>query len=721
MINTSDAFKAAITADTRRIYLKAVIDITDPDIVYEGVTASTEAIYSKSAELYNKVLEIGNYATLEHNKWLLNGGCAILNDDYTADFEIGYAGYERSNADGEFSTPQFATLEISNCDVLQQVSVVFSNNLNDGVARDLTIEISQGGTVYHSETITDNTDSFITVKGFMVYNPDEVTVTVTKWSLPDRCMRIAEILTGIYETWTNDDIAEFNCTMQINTNGTSLPYGTVSLKMDNSDRRFEPRNKDGLFASLEERQEVKCYIGARLDNNVVEYVPLGSFYLYGDGWKTSNNDLTMQWEFVDIIGLLSNLRYVVPNTLPTTLGGWIASVVSQLGANFADRYSVDPAYASKSATVSSSDAIEGKTCGDIIRNVCMATGTFARADAETGYLTVEPLWTQGNAIDLDNVERHPTTKSNPDCTSIVFKLANDSTYTVGGTKTSSGVTVNIDNPFIANSTKALEVARYILSTYGGNQLETVGRGNPANEVGDVPTVQLDNSNAANGRILYQTFNIQNGVLSGCNTTMLQADGAYLYENRVFLIDNATWTAPTGVSKLRIVLVGGGDGGYSGTRGTYYENGVDGVDGLGGKVFADVININPQQTFSVTIGQGGAKNGGVGGDTIFGSYSSANGDRYSPSYIDLTSGTAFARSGVNFPMANRGDGGQGGKGGKKGAKHTEEYKDFTVGGRIDHEQDIVYIDATREVIDAHPTNGTLGKDGSDGCVIIYYDR
>ena len=73
-------------------------------------------------------------------------------------------------------------------------------------------------------------------------------------------MRIAEILTGIYETWTNDDIAEFNCTMQINTNGTSLPYGTVSLKMDNSDRRFEPRNKDGLFASLEERQEVKCYI-----------------------------------------------------------------------------------------------------------------------------------------------------------------------------------------------------------------------------------------------------------------------------------------------------------------------------------------------------------------------------------------------------------------------------------------------------------------------------
>ena len=42
MINTSDGYKKAIVASTRRIFAKSIIDIVDPDITYGTVTSSGE-------------------------------------------------------------------------------------------------------------------------------------------------------------------------------------------------------------------------------------------------------------------------------------------------------------------------------------------------------------------------------------------------------------------------------------------------------------------------------------------------------------------------------------------------------------------------------------------------------------------------------------------------------------------------------------------------------
>ena len=67
-----------------------------------------------------------------------------------------------------------------------------------------------------------------------------------------------------------------------------------------------------------------------------------------------------------------------------------------MGENFADMYAVDPNYASAEASVRAADEVVGMTCGDILRYVCMATGTWPRADAETGYVTADPMGNQGS-------------------------------------------------------------------------------------------------------------------------------------------------------------------------------------------------------------------------------------------------------------------------------------------------------------------------------------
>ena len=45
MLNSTAAYQAAITGDSRRILLQAIIDIIDPDIVYGTVDSSgTESV-----------------------------------------------------------------------------------------------------------------------------------------------------------------------------------------------------------------------------------------------------------------------------------------------------------------------------------------------------------------------------------------------------------------------------------------------------------------------------------------------------------------------------------------------------------------------------------------------------------------------------------------------------------------------------------------------------
>lgn len=159
----------------------------------------------------------------------------------------------------------------------------------------------------------------------------------------------------------------------------TLPYGTCTIKMDNLSRRFEPRSKNGVFQSIEERQGIPVSIGVRLSDDTVEYKPAGVFYQYSGGWKTGDNGLTMQWDLVDIVGLLADREFIPPSILPTTLSGWISALVAQMGENFADMYAVDPNYASAEASVRAADDVVGMTCGDILRYVCMATGYVAQS------------------------------------------------------------------------------------------------------------------------------------------------------------------------------------------------------------------------------------------------------------------------------------------------------------------------------------------------------
>ena len=419
----------------------------------------------------------------------------------------------------------------------------------------------------------------------------------------------------------------------------------------------------------------------------------------------------MQWNLVDIVGLLADREYIPPETLPTTLEGWISSLVSQLGVNFENKYRVDPNYSGVSLTVNGANDVIGKKCGEILRFVCMATGTFPRADAETGYLACEPLWSEGNKITLENLNQYPIMKANKDVAAIVFTLndGNGTQYVVSGNSAASSETLSVQNPFIKTKEEALKAARSILSAYGGNQIEIVGRGDMANEVGDVDTIWLNESTATTARRTMQDLSLTEGVLKNRTSIFVQADGSFAFENRAVITNDQVWTAPSGVTQLRLILVGAGKDGTDGTDGSWEQAGVDGIDGLGGKVWHGTININDSQTFNVSISENG---------TVFGDYSSENGRVYAYGFTDIQSGDSFARTGVKKPIPNSGDGGAKGAGGKKGKWHKEtitvETENPDTGETKRKEEQII-------VFDNYPSTGEQGVHGALGCVVVYWDK
>lgn len=704
MIESSQAYKAAITGDTRRMVLRALINIISPDIVFGAGDTSGQIAWSQLAQLYDKVFGVPKKcATLERNRWSLDGTWNIFPDD-PADTagQVGYVGNVLSGEDGTFEKPPWVEMQFSNVSVLQACSVYFPDDAYDGVPKNFTVEVKQGGTAYYTKTYTGNTAASVALEGFTVNNPDAIRVTVTKWSRPGRRMRVVEIVPGVYEAWDSGMLAEFSVKQQGNVACTALPYGTCTLKMDNLSRRFEPRAKAGIFQSIEERQGIDISLGVRLADGTDEYKRLGIFYQYSGGWKTGDNGLTMQWNLVDIIGLLANREFLAPSTLPTTLGGWIGALAAQLGVNFQDRWHVDSNYTAEAATVRTATDVQGKKCGDILRWVCMATGTWPRADAETGDLTAEPLWSEGNKVTLDNLTGYPVMSANSDVAALIFTLNDGSNtqYIVSGNSTASSETVSISNPFIKTQAAALTAAKLILSTYGGNVLSLTGRGDPSSEIGDVDTVWLDESQATTARRTMQTFSISDGVLQGCQSQLLQADGSFLYQGREVITTPGTWKAPAGKKSLRVILVGKGGDGTRGADGTWDAAGADGVDGLGALVWAGTISINDQQSFAVNFGE----------DTVFGAYSSANGKRYGNGYTDIQSGDSYARTGVKSPAPGSGDGGAKGLGGAQGQRHREKNYD------LDGNPAGSYWE-----IDAYPGKGTKGAAGATGCVVVYYDK
>jgi len=160
-----------------------------------------------------------------------------------------------------------------------------------------------------------------------------------------------------------------------------------------------------------------------------------------------------------------------------------------------------------------------------------------------------------------------------------------------------------------------------------------------------------------------------------------------YENSYTVRQSGGWTVPAGVTKIRVVLIGGGQGGYSGSAGKPGENGQlvslpkpgglvptdfsetgrehsegycgdggeGGAGGHGGRIYIFTMDVTPGQIIQFSIGIGGAggspsgsstvQNAGAEGSaTTCNGYSSDSGSYSRYGYTNIFTGEVFGQSG-----------------------------------------------------------------------------
>lgn len=523
MLNASAAYRTAVVADSRRVVAQALVEVISPDIVEGTPTSSGAAPFAILSQLTDKVMaQTHPYATLEANAWPLDSSRDILSDA-PIQGQQAYTSSVGSDAEGDFPVEPWVELPFSGVSILQACALFFDADPIYGLPSNFTVAIYSGATMAWSQTVTGNTAKSVSFTGFTVNSPTALRVTCGASGIPGRLARLTDIILGIYETWDNDELVGVALKQQGDPSCMTLPYGTLTLAMDNSAHRFDPGQPGGLIASLEDRQGIKLSMGFHLPDGTDELLPAGIYYQYQGGWKTSAASLSITWNMVDIIGLLATRPFVPPATLPTTLKGWVEAVVAQLGVNFVGRCTVDTSIADTAVTALNADAVSALTCGDVLRYACMMSGAMPRAGNETCDLLVEPVSNSGTSLTLDNLTAYPTIAANQDVASVSVTVydgsANPPVYVLQG-RASSSQPKAVQNPFVHTTAQAQAIAARIMASFGGQKISAAGRGDPSAEIGDWDTVEINPVATAQGRRIYQTLNIQGGILANCQSQLL---------------------------------------------------------------------------------------------------------------------------------------------------------------------------------------------------------
>lgn len=227
-------------------------------------------------------------------------------------------------------------------------------------------------------------------------------------------------------------------------------------------------------------------------------------------------------------------------------------------------------------------------------------------------------------------------------------------------------TYRVENATLVSVINSENVATRVASYYGSAKTISAGIVVDAERAGSVVQFNDPFGDQTKGIIASMDINMSNKLKANAEIVADYSPGSAgnFYTNFAILTASGSWAVPDGVTKIRVVLIGGGGGGEAGQAGedgtkgsqnSYGTSGAGGAAGAGGspgKVYIATIPVTAGQSLSVVIGAGGfgAEFGGSpgkGGASKIGAYSSDDG--FTPSnggYVGLLADDVYALPGVS---------------------------------------------------------------------------
>ena len=343
MISVSDSFKKAIKSDVRELY--GYVDVNYATRDYEKEVAQTpqtlNLVPSDGTGLIKGSKIMRKYATLENNYTLLDGSHFVSNENvlYTEN------GFVSNNI---FNNINNNTIKINNVDYeepLNGFTIYFVDNLPFDFTLNITTLVTDSGdsgeTIEEIQTINvvnNNSMVYQHIFGSSTYVKD-ITLVINSVDHPDNRIRIAYIDFLISDLYYGDELVSFDVTEEIDLLVENIPANTCSISLNNypdetGGMKFDPINPVGLVPYLTENTTFTPYIGVLTEDNGIEYVPMGVFYL--SDWS-SNADGNVTLNGKNVIERLKNITITSDGTFLTHsfVGNEMATYFSNMtGYNF---------------------------------------------------------------------------------------------------------------------------------------------------------------------------------------------------------------------------------------------------------------------------------------------------------------------------------------------------------------------------------------------------
>lgn len=344
MITTSPEFQTAIDNNARAMYAEVRINYTDvtldPNIT---ATSTDENRVTWTDQAVNGRVDM-TY------KWLSCDGLNVLDGSFhpapatqeLANFnEFGWWGDDLGSATGVLD--QTLTIEYTS----RAVSGYYlaGDDKRGEYPVDFTVGLYNGVSLVYTDTVTGNTDVKYIASFAQQNNIDKAVLNITKWSVGETVVKIAEFTTQVIEVYSTDDLCDFNVIEQREiSNNNSIPVGNISasqlaLCLINRNRQFDANNTDSrLYGLVKPNVFVEVFIGC-LTSNGIETIP--AFKGWGNEWSVPEQDVTANLTARDRLELLTQTR-ITTSTVQTglTFSDWFEVVLNDAGLT-STQYNID--------------------------------------------------------------------------------------------------------------------------------------------------------------------------------------------------------------------------------------------------------------------------------------------------------------------------------------------------------------------------------------------
>ena len=259
-----------------------------------NLSVNNSQSFSKLSELKQPRLTERKYSTLEKNHFVLNGESENMGTNIT---DVGWWSQAMSDSNGTFSTPLVMTISFTQVHSSLGLTLTFSKY---AYCNNLKIQYYNSSNTLISEN-TFYPDNYEYFCEDVVANYQKIIITFYSTNIPYRYLKLYKILYGKAVMFEGDNLINANLLEQVDLLSNELTINTLDFVVYSDDDRFNILNPQGVYATLQQRQELRVY---QLKED--EYNDMGTFYI--DNWE-SKNDNKMEFRGIDLIGLLDKTTF----------------------------------------------------------------------------------------------------------------------------------------------------------------------------------------------------------------------------------------------------------------------------------------------------------------------------------------------------------------------------------------------------------------------------